>query len=147
MFQGPQAYVSPSFYPSKAEHGKVVPTWNYVTVQARGRLRAIEDTTWLLGLVTRFTQTHEAPRSAPWAVADAPADYIATMLRNIVGIESPLQDLKGKWKVTQNRSTADRQGVALGLQQAAAATSDPEALAMASLVGAGLAPSTRDPKP
>ena len=147
VFQGPQAYVSPSFYPSKAEHGKVVPTWNYVTVQARGRLRAIEDSTWLLGLVTRLTQTHEAPRAAPWAVADAPADYVATMLRNIVGIEIPLQDLKGKWKVTQNRSAADRQGVAQGLQQAAAATGDAEALAMASLVGAGLPPMVSGPKP
>ena len=118
VFQGPQAYISPSFYPSKAEHGKVVPTWNYVMVQARGRLRAIDDAAWLRAFVTRLTEQHEAPRAAPWAVSDAPDDYIASMLRAIVGIEIELTALTGKWKVSQNRSAADRAGVARGLHDA-----------------------------
>ena len=118
VFQGPQAYVSPGFYPSKAEHGKVVPTWNYVMAQGRGRLRAVEDAPWLHALVTRLTARHEAMRAPPWAVSDAPDDYIATMLRAIVGIEIVLTSLVGKWKVSQNRSAADREGVARGLADA-----------------------------
>ena len=114
-FQGPHGYVSPAWYPSKAEHGKVVPTWNYVMVQARGRLRAIDDRAWLRAFVTRLTETHEASRPAPWAVSDAPADYIETMLGAIVGIEIALTSLAGKWKVSQNRDAADRAGVAAGL--------------------------------
>ncbi len=112
VFQGPQAYVSPSWYPAKAEHGKVVPTWNYVMVQARGRLRAIEDPAWLHAFVTRLTERHEQPRAEPWAVSDAPADYVASMLKAIVGLEMVVAALSGKWKVTQNRSAADRDGVA-----------------------------------
>jgi transcriptional regulator len=135
VFQGPQAYVSPSMYPTKAATGKVVPTWNYVTVQARGRLRIHDDPAWVRGIVERLTQTHETPRAAPWAVTDAPADYIETMLRAIVGIELVLSALSGKWKVSQNRSAADREGVAQGLQQQAAA--------MATLVAQGGA----DPTP
>ena len=119
VFQGPQAYISPSFYASKAEHGKVVPTWNYIMVQARGTLRAIDDAAWLHAFVTRLTDRHEAARAQPWAVSDAPADYIATMLRAIVGIEIVLTSLTGKWKVSQNRSAADREGVARGLGDAA----------------------------
>ena len=138
VFQGPQAYVSPAFYPSKAEHGKVVPTWNYVTVQARGRLRAIDDAAWVRNLVTRLTRTHEASRAQPWAVSDAPADYIETMLRAIVGIEIPLTALSGKWKVSQNRSAADRHGVARGLRQGGDGAE--QALAMATLVEAAGAP-------
>jgi len=120
VFQGPQAYISPSFYPSKSEHGKVVPTWNYVMVQARGRLKVIDDAAWLHAFVTRLTERHESPRPAPWAVSDAPADYVDQMVRAIVGIEIPLSDLQGKWKVSQNRSAADRAGVARGLGAAAA---------------------------
>jgi transcriptional regulator len=116
VFQGPQAYVSPSLYPGKAAHGKVVPTWNYVSVQARGRLRAVEDAAWLHAFVSRLTERHEAARAAPWAVTDAPADYIETMLGAIVGIEIVLSALTGKWKVSQNRSAADRDGVARGLR-------------------------------
>jgi transcriptional regulator len=116
VFQGPDAYVSPSWYPSKAEHGKVVPTWNYVMVQARGRLRAIDDADWLLKLVTRLTERHESSRRVPWAVSDAPADFVQTILRAIVGIELELTALTGKWKVTQNRPAADRTGVVEGLQ-------------------------------
>jgi len=119
VFQGPQAYVSPSAYAAKAEHGKVVPTWNYVMVQGRGTLRAIEDAATLLGIVSRLTDTHEAGRATPWAVSDAPADYIEKMLGAIVGIEIPLDALTGKWKVSQNRSAADREGVARQLEATA----------------------------
>ena len=117
VFQGAQAYVSPAWYPAKAEHGKVVPTWNYVTVQARGTLRAVDDAAWLRGFVTRLTQRHEASRAQPWAVSDAPADYIDSMLRAIVGIEIVLSSLVGKWKVSQNRPVVDRAGVARGLRE------------------------------
>jgi transcriptional regulator len=115
VFQGPQGYVSPAWYPSKAEHGKVVPTWNYVMVQARGALRAIDDKAWLRAFVTRLTERHEGSRTAPWAVSDAPADYVETMLGAIVGIEIALSSLVGKWKVSQNRPAADREGVVAGL--------------------------------
>jgi len=130
VFQGPQAYVSPGWYASKAEHGKVVPTWNYVMVQARGPLRVMDDAAWLHAFVTRLTERHEAPRATPWAVSDAPADYITTMLRAIVGIEIPVAALTGKWKVSQNRSAADREGVARGLTE----TGSADAAAMAPLV-------------
>jgi transcriptional regulator len=115
VFQGPQAYISPGWYASKAETGKVVPTWNYVMVQARGRLKVIDDVAWLRQLVGELTERHESARAAPWAVDDAPAEYIATMLRAIVGLEIELASLSGKWKVSQNRSAADREGVARGL--------------------------------
>ena len=118
VFQGEQAYISPSFYASKAEHGKVVPTWNYVIVQGRGRLRAVDDAPWLRAFVTRLTDRHEAPREQPWKVTDAPDDYVTSMLRAIVGIEIELVSLVGKWKVSQNRSAADRAGVARGLRDA-----------------------------
>ena len=118
VFQGPHGYVSPGWYPSKLEHGKAVPTWNYVTVQARGTLRAIEDPEWLRALVTRLTQRHEAGQARPWAVTDAPPDYIDAMLRAIVGIEITLTSLVGKWKVSQNRSAADRDGVVQALRGA-----------------------------
>ena len=127
VFQGPQAYVSPAWYPSKAEHGKVVPTWNYVMVQARGTVRFIDDAEWLRRFVTRLTDHHEAVRTAatsgygamPWAVSDAPADFVDTMLRAIVGVEIVLSSLVGKWKVSQNRSAADRAGTARGLGEVA----------------------------
>lgn len=116
VFQGPQAYVSPNWYPSKAEHGKVVPTWNYVMVQARGRLRAIENAQWLRGFLDRLTAEHESTQPMPWSLADAPADYIDKMLAAIVGLEIELtMPLVGKWKVSQNRSAADRAGTAAGL--------------------------------
>ena len=125
VFQGPDAYVSPSWYPSKAEHGKVVPTWNYVTVQARGPLRAIDDAAWVRAFVSRLTTRHESVQAKPWAVTDAPPDYIETMSRAIIGIEIPLTALTGKWKTSQNRSAADRDGVAAGLR----ATGHPDAAA------------------
>lgn len=141
VFQGPGAYISPSFYPSKAESGKVVPTWNYVTVQARGRLRAIDDAQWLRDFVGRLTDRHEAGRPVPWAVSDAPDDYVATMLRAIVGIEIVLTSLTGKWKVSQNRPAADREGVERGLADDAARQGDHAAAAMASLVAGRVTPS------
>ena len=122
VFQGPQAYVSPSLYPSKAEHGKVVPTWNYIMVQARGRFEPMDDAAWTLALVTRLTQRHESARAAPWAVGDAPADYVDRMLGMIVGVQLRVALMTGKWKTSQNRSAADRAGVRAGLQADAANT-------------------------
>ncbi len=130
VFQGPQAYVSPNWYPSKREHGKVVPTWNYTMVQARGTLQAIEEAPWVHALVSRLTNHHESTQNAPWAVSDAPDDYVEQMLRAIVGIEITLTSLVGKWKVSQNRGTADRLGVAAGLSGGA----DENAQSMAALV-------------
>ena len=126
VFQGPQGYVSPAWYPSKAEHGKVVPTWNYIVVQARGPVGFIEDRGWLRDFVGRLTDAHEAGRieaeggrgKPAWAVSDAPDDFVETMLKAIVGVEIPLTSLAGKWKMSQNRSRADRDGVAAGLADA-----------------------------
>jgi len=115
LFQGPQAYVSPNWYPSKLQHGKAVPTWNYTMVQAHGTLRAIEDRAWLHAFVTRITERHESGRPAPWQVADAPPDYLEAMLRAIVGIEIEVTRLEGKFKLSQNRSAEDRTGVVVGL--------------------------------
>jgi transcriptional regulator len=129
VFTGPEAYISPGWYASKREHGKVVPTWNYTMVQARGTLRAVDDAPWLRALVGRLTDHHERTQATPWAVNDAPDDYVQQMLRAIVGIEIPLDGLVGKWKVSQNRSAADREGAALGL-----VATNPE---MASLVPRG----------
>ncbi len=117
VFQGPQAYVTPSWYPTKRETGKVVPTWNYAVVHASGPLRVIDDRAWLRRFVEQLTNRHEAPRSAPWKVTDAPADFIDTMTSAIVGIEVPIVQLTGKWKVSQNRPQKDRTGVAAGLMQ------------------------------
>lgn len=130
VFQGPESYISPSWYPTKSETGKVVPTYNYVVVHARGRLRAIEDPQWLRGLVGRLTERHEAGRPQPWKVDDAPADFVRSQLRAIVGIEIVPDSLAGKWKVSQNRPPADREGVASALQR----LGDPESLDMAELV-------------
>jgi transcriptional regulator len=116
VFQGPHGYVSPSWYASKAAGGKVVPTWNYAVVHARGVLRAIDDAAWLRAFVERLTRTREDNRPHPWHVADAPADYIDQMLRAIVGIEVEVVTLEAKWKVSQNRSVPDRAGVAEGLR-------------------------------
>ena len=115
-FQGDQAYITPAWYPGKQEHGKVVPTWNYVTVHARGIASCIEDRDWLLAHVTALTDSQEAGRAQPWQVSDAPDDYINTMLRAIVGIEIPITQLEGKWKLGQNRSEADQLGMIEGLR-------------------------------
>ena len=118
VFQGPDGYISPNGYPSKAEHGKVVPTWNYAMVQARGPLRVLDDAATTRALVTRLTAHHEAAQRSPWAVTDAPDDYIAAMVRAIVCIEIPLTSLVGKYKLSQNRSAADQAGVVANLQTA-----------------------------
>ncbi|WP_223521270.1 FMN-binding negative transcriptional regulator [Pseudomonas sp. GL-B-19] len=115
IFAGADAYVSPGFYPSKAEHGKVVPTWNYVAVHAYGTADVFTDAERLLNLVSALTDRHEAGRTQPWKVADAPADYIDGMLKAIVGFALPIQRLEGKRKLSQNRSTADIAGVREGL--------------------------------
>lgn len=115
IFQGPDAYISPSWYPSKKDTGKVVPTWNYVVVHAHGPLHFIDDTVWLRQFVDRLTNRYEAERSEPWKITDAPDDYIDKMLDAIVGVEMPIARLTGKWKVSQNRPPEDRQGVVEGL--------------------------------
>jgi transcriptional regulator len=115
IFAGADAYVSPGFYPSKAEHGKVVPTWNYVAVHAYGTAEVFTDADRLLTLVSALTDRHEAGRAQPWTVADAPADYIDGMLRAIVGFALPIQRLEGKRKLSQNRSPVDIAGVREGL--------------------------------
>ena len=115
VFQGPQAYISPSHYETKRETGKVVPTWNYVMVQARGVARVHEDASWLKAQVSALTDGHEASRAQPWAVSDAPSAYIESQLKGIVGVEIAITAIEGKWKVSQNRPEADRRGVAAGL--------------------------------
>ena len=115
VFSGPDAYISPGWYPAKAEHGKVVPTWNYIAVHARGPVELIEEPERLLQIVSRLSDQHESGRERPWAVSDAPRDYIDTMLRAIVGFALPIRRLEGKWKLGQNRSAADQAGVRDGL--------------------------------
>ena len=117
VFQGAQAYITPSWYETKKTDGKVVPTYNYISVHAYGELRAIEDKAWLRQFVGRLTDRYEAPRSAPWAVSDAPDEYIDKMLGAIVGIEIPVKRLVGKWKVSQNRPAVDRANVVAGLTE------------------------------
>ena len=117
VFQGPQAYVSPSLYATKRETGKVVPTWNYAMVQARGVARLRSDATWLNAQIEALTSRHEESRTPSWAVSDAPRTYIESQLRGIVGIEIEIEAIEGKWKVSQNRPEADRRGVAEGLAQ------------------------------
>lgn len=116
IFHGPDHYITPSWYPTKQETGKVVPTWNYVVVHAYGRLTFIDDESWLRLLVNQLTQQHEAQRDPSWAVADAPEDFVASQLRAVVGIEMPIARLVGKWKLGQNRPEADRSGMIEGLR-------------------------------
>jgi len=116
VFNGPQAFISPSWYPSKQEHHKVVPTWNYAVVHAHGTLQAIDEAPWLHALVSGLTGHHESTRSPPWAVSDAPDDFVQQMLRAIVGIEIPIDSVIGKWKLSQNRSPADLAGTVSGLE-------------------------------
>ncbi|RAU48580.1 MULTISPECIES: FMN-binding negative transcriptional regulator [unclassified Pseudomonas] len=115
IFQGADAYVSPSWYAAKTEHGKVVPTWNYTAVHAYGRAEVFTDPVRLLRLVSDLTDKHEANRAEPWAVSDAPADYITNMLSGIVGFAIPIERLEGKRKLNQNRSAEDIAGVSKGL--------------------------------
>jgi len=130
VFQGADHYVSPSWYATKRETHKVVPTWNYVMVQARGAVRIIEDDEWLERQIESLTAAQEASRDAPWAVSDAPSNFIALQRKAIVGMEIEIVDLRGKWKASQNRSAADRAGVAAGLET----LGDHAAAAMAAIV-------------
>ncbi|MDP3409281.1 FMN-binding negative transcriptional regulator [Bosea sp. (in: a-proteobacteria)] len=132
IFTGTERYVTPAWYASKQEHGKVVPTWNYVTVQARGPARAIEDGAWLRAQLDALTAQQEAPRAQPWSVGDAPEPFVAAQMRGIVGIEIDIASLVGKFKLSQNRQEADKLGVFNGL----AADPESESQAMASLVKA-----------
>lgn len=116
VFQGPEAYITPSWYAAKREHGKVVPTWNYAIVQARGRLTIRDDPDWLLRQITALTDMQEAPQPEPWTVGDAPAPFVAAQLKGIVGVEIEITRIEGKWKVSQNRAEADRLGVSAGLR-------------------------------
>lgn len=115
VFQGPQAYVTPAWYASKREHGRVVPTWNYATVHAWGPPRVIEDADWLHRQIADLTAAREAARAEPWAVDDAPKPFVAAQVRALVGIEIPITRIEGKWKMSQNRPVADRRGVIAGM--------------------------------
>jgi transcriptional regulator len=130
IFSGPQHYITPSWYPEKAETGKVVPTWNYAVVHAYGPLKIIEDSKWLLEHLNSLTDTHEAALASPWSVADAPADFIASLARGIVGLEMRIERLEGKWKVSQNQSERTRASVAKELE----ALGTEDSLAMSDLV-------------
>ncbi|MEO9339100.1 FMN-binding negative transcriptional regulator [Mesorhizobium sp. SB112] len=116
VFQGADTYVTPSWYETKRETGKVVPTWNYAIVQVRGRARVIDDKDWLRAQIAELTESHETKRSEPWQVSDAPEAFIQAQIKGIVGLEIDISSIEGKWKVSQNRPVADRAGVAEGLQ-------------------------------
>ena len=135
IFHGPQHYITPSYYPSKAATGKVVPTWNYATVHAYGALRVIDDAAWLRRFVEQLTDRHEAAHAgatgdAPWHVSDAPDSFVDRMVEAIIGLELPIARIEGKWKVSQNRPAEDRAGVVAGLGRG----DDAAAHAMAELV-------------
>ena len=117
IFQGPEAYITPSWYETKRQTGKVVPTWNYVAIHAYGTAEFFNDKKRLRDVVIRLTERHESPRDAPWAVTDAPADFIDVMLKGIVGFVIPITRLEGKWKMSQNRPAEDRAGVLAGLNE------------------------------
>lgn len=124
VFQGTDAYVTPSWYETKRETGKVVPTWNYAIVQVRGMVRVIEDRGWLAQQISDLTVSQEGAREAPWAVTDAPPTFIQSQIKGIVGLEIEITDISGKWKVSQNRPTADRVGVAEGLESEGPSTGE-----------------------
>lgn len=117
IFHGPDAYITPAWYPAKREHGKVVPTWNYAVVHARGPLRIVHDTDWLRAQLAALTGQQEAPLADPWAMTDAPAEYIEAMLAAVVGIELTVTALEGKWKASQNQPEGNRAGVIAGLRE------------------------------
>jgi transcriptional regulator len=130
IFTGHQHYITPTWYPGTKEHGEEVPTWNYVVVHAYGPLKVIQDQQWLLTNVEKLTNIHEAGSPVPWKVSDAPEDFIRSQLKGIVGLEVPIRRLEGKWKVSQNRTETDRNGVIEGLEK----LNTPESLAMKALV-------------
>lgn len=116
IFVGPNDYISPQWYEAKREHGRVVPTWNYVAVQAYGKITFSDDRDLLLDIVTRLTEKHEAASERPWRVSDAPAEYVEGLLRAIVAFEMPISRIEASWKLSQNRSEADRNGAIAGLK-------------------------------
>jgi transcriptional regulator len=130
IFSGPQHYITPTWYPEKQLTAKVVPTWNYVVVHAYGHLKVIEDSEWLMAHLESLVTIHEAGLPVPWKINDAPANYIASQIKGIVGLEMVILRLEGKWKVSQNRSEEDRVGVAGGLAE----LNTEESLAMKALV-------------
>ncbi|MEP7029152.1 MAG: FMN-binding negative transcriptional regulator [Candidatus Eisenbacteria bacterium] len=143
LFQGADAYVTPTWYPGKSEHGRVVPTWNYAVVHATGVARAIDDAEWLREHVGRMTDTQERNEALPWRVSDAPEEYVRKMVEGIVGVEIPLTRLVGKWKVSQNRDDADRAGVIAGLT----GRGDDASRAMAAMVRAHAPRGPEDAEP
>ncbi|NOT14464.1 MAG: FMN-binding negative transcriptional regulator [Methylotenera sp.] len=130
IFHGTNHYITPSWYPTKHEHGKVVPTWNYVVVHAYGTLRIIDDAVWIKNQLESLTTQYEASFDKPWAVSDAPAEFTNQMINAIIGIEISVTKLVGKWKVSQNQPTANQTGVVKGLKR----LDDLEASKMASLI-------------
>jgi transcriptional regulator len=132
IFAGADHYITPNWYPSKQEHGKVVPTWNYATVHAAGTARLFEDAPSLLRHLNELTDFHESSFASPWSVKDAPSDYIEGLCKAIVGVEIAVDRLEGKWKVSQNRPAADQQGVISGLD----ALTSPASIEMANLIKA-----------
>jgi transcriptional regulator len=133
VFQGTDAYITPSWYETKRETGKVVPTWNYAIVQARGKAIVRDDPDWIARQIADLTAFQEGARAEPWAVSDAPPPFIAAQIKGIIGIEIEIAEIHGKWKVSQNRPAADRAGVAAGLEATKDARSS---LEMAKLVRA-----------
>jgi len=130
VFHGPETYITPSWYPTKKETGKVVPTWNYAVVHAYGDLRVVDDSLWLRSLLEKLVSQNEKPFSQPWALQDAPADFIQKMIGAIVGIEIVITRLLGKWKVSQNQPVQNREGVIQGLR----AKKLPDAAEMANMI-------------
>ena len=133
IYTAADAYISPGWYPSKRETGKVVPTWNYLAIHARGTIELFDDAPALIDVITRLTLAHEGVRAQPWAVSDAPADYIQALTRAIVGFRLTLTSLEGVWKMSQNRPVADQAGVMAGLAADHAPRSDAVAAVMAAL--------------
>jgi transcriptional regulator len=130
IFAGPQHYITPNWYVGKSTHGKEVPTWNYAVVHAYGMLRVVEDEDWLLPHLESLTDRHEAGAPVPWKVSDAPANFIQSLLKGIVGLELPIRRIEGKWKASQNRKPEDQAGVIEGL----GALGKPESMAMQEMV-------------
>ena len=117
VFQGAQSYISPSWYPTKEEDGRAVPTYNYISVHAYGPLKVIDDAEWIRAQLARLSERHEAGRARPWNIGDAPPEYIGKLLKAIIGIEIPIARISGKWKVSQNQPAVNRAGVERGLRE------------------------------
>ncbi len=130
IFSGPEHYITPSWYAAKKEHGRVVPTWNYAAVHVSGRAKLFDEENALLEHLNALTKQSEAPFEKPWAVSDAPAEYVQAMAKAIVGIEMTIERLEGKWKASQNRPRADRPGIIAGLEK----LHTPQSLEMAEMV-------------